>query len=54
MKNAIGEHTEVGVYELPAKFKKHITNAYSFAWAYETKRPYSKFLDKYNKEDFNG
>lgn len=54
MIDTIGADTDVGVYELPAKFTKHVTNAYSFAWAYEEGFPYSKFLDKFDNEQYNG
>jgi len=54
MTEAIGANTEVGVFELPGKYEKHITNAYSFAWSYETKLKYSQFLDKFDNERFNG
>jgi len=54
MEETIGKDKDVSVFELPAKFTKHITNAYSFAKAYESRKPYSKFLDKFEKETFNG
>ena len=37
MKKIMGENREVSVFELPAKFTKHITNVYSFALAHEKK-----------------
>lgn len=34
MTDIMGADHQVGVFELPSKFEKHITNAYSFALAH--------------------
>lgn len=53
MLDTIGSTKDVSVFELPAKFTKHITNAYSFALSYEKGYKYSSFLDKFENESFN-
>jgi len=54
MESTIGADTELSVFELPSKFTKHITNAYSFAQGYEERMTYKQFLDKFEVEKFNG
>ena len=53
MSDIIGADTQVGVFELPAKFNKHITNAYSFAKAHERSMKYSDWLKTFDNEAFN-
>jgi len=53
MTEIMGEKKEVGVFELPSKFNKHISNVYSFALSHEKSYKFSDWLNKFDSEAFN-
>jgi hypothetical protein len=53
MTEIIGADRNVGVFELPQKFHKHVSNVYSFALAFKNTLKYSTWVSKFENEQFN-